>query len=143
MAIVNRDKDSSEQKESRTWHKTLVDTGGGTFPMFIVPYACEVEAVTAAAQTLSGTPSIELEAYSFSGGVTINSDIMAALAYPAYSTSGIFASASLGTAGSTQVQLAQGDLLVATCTGANSAGDHAVVNVVLRALQDIKSHQGE
>lgn len=144
MAIINRDKDVSEQKQS--YHETikLFNTTGGTFPILLVPYNAEVRAVQVAARALSGAPTVEVEAHRFvaGAGVTVNSSIMTALTMKAFGTSGIANSLSLGVAGSTQVQVAAGDLLVATCVGANTGADDVVVSVVLKCLQDIKSDFG-
>ena len=142
MAIVNRDLDASEQLATFNLALTLAATSGGTYVLASVPWPCEVKRVVVTAKSLSGTPSLEVEGYRFSGGVTINSAIMAAQLIPAFGTSGAFSSASLGVAGSTQVQLAASDSIVASVTGANSAADIVNVAVVVKKLQDIASSFG-
>lgn len=136
MGIVNRSMDASEQKETISVALSPVATSGGTYLLAAVPYQCEVTNIAVSANGLSNTPSMEVEAYKFSGGVTINSDLSTAIALPATATSGIFA-LTLGTAGSTQVQLDAGEMLVARVTGANGAAASATVNIVVRKLQDI------
>lgn len=143
MGVANRDLDPSEQKRDVSVRYDLISTSGGTFPLMVVPQQAEITAVSVTAEGISGTPSIEIEAYKFSGGVTINSDVMVAMAYNAFATSGVLSSASLGVAGSTQVQVDAGSVLVATATGTNAAADNVTIHLVLKSLQDIRSHHGE
>lgn len=145
MGITNRDKDVSEQKQEWIAHKDLVNVTGGTYILAIAPYACEVRAVSASAKALSGAPTIELERHTFvaGSGVTVTStSLMVALTIPAFGTSGQFESASLAAAGSSFVQLARGDALVASIIGANTGADHLCVTVVVKKLQDIVSQFG-
>lgn len=142
MAIVNRDLDPSQQKEVLTFNVKLAGVGGGTYVLGNLPFPCEISKIAVTAKSLSGAPSVEVEGYKWAGGVTINSAIMTALAVPAFGTSGVFVSASLGVAGSTQVQLAAQDQLVATITGANTAADDLCISVVVKKLQDIVSMYG-
>ena len=151
MAIVNRDKDPSEQLEvlSYTLFAPSAAAGsfslGATYQLGNLPFPCEIKKIEATANSLSGAPSIEVEIYKFvaGAGVTINSSVMAAMVVPAFGTSGIAISASLGVAGSTQVQAAAQDQLVAVITGANTAViGNLTVNVVVKRLQDIVSFYG-
>lgn len=151
MAIVNRDLDASEQLQvfSYTLFAPSAAAGsfslGATYQLGNIPFPCEIKKVECTANSLSGAPTIEVEAYRFvvGAGVTINSTVMAALAIPAFGTSGIAISASLGVAGSTQVQLAAQDQLVATIVGANTAViGNLTVNVVVKKLQDVVSSYG-
>lgn len=143
MAIVNRDLDASEQKKSFAACVATPSTTGGTHPILVVPFQSEVKAIYCAARAISGAPSVEIESYSFivGTGYTSNSVISTAKAVVASGTSGPVALV-LGTAGSTQVRVNAGDLLVATVTGANSSYSDLAVTVVLQALQDIKSDFG-
>lgn len=145
MAIVNRDLDASEQLQVLHFSINAPTLTGGTYLLGNLPFPCEIKKVEASAAALSGTPALEVEGYKFvaGAGVTINSSVMAALTVPAFGTSGIAISASLGVAGSTQVQLAAQDQLVATISGANSAVIGLLnVNVVVKKLQDIVSQYG-
>ena len=138
MAIVNRDLDNSQKKVEFNWQGTAA-TSGGTYQLALVPYQCEVEKIEIAGIGLSGSPSVEVEAYKFSGGITVNSDLSSALSVTAWGTSGA-QSLTLGTAGSTQVLLDANSKLVVRVTGANSAVNDLAVSVVARKLQDIVTH---
>jgi len=63
------------------------------------------------------------------------------LTVPAFGTSGV-ASASLAAGGSTLLNLSAGQVLVVTTSGANTASDDLLVEVVLEKLQDIVSFYG-
>lgn len=141
MAIVNRDYDNSEKREVLNFVVTPVTTSGGTFNLIPVPYQCEVEAIRLAASGLSGTPVFEIENYKFSGGVTINSAVSSATSVGLFGTSGLIA-LTLGTAGTTQVQLDANSMLVLTVTGANSAAAQLTGSIVVRKLQDIATYFG-
>lgn len=134
MAIINASLDVSEQKEVKEIRMDLLTTGA-TFAGVQVPWPCEVRDVYVTARRLSGAPTVELERYTFAGGLTINSGVMAAQIVPAFGTSGAFR-ASLAAQGSTLVQLASGDLLVLVGAGTNAAADDLCVSVVLQKLQD-------
>lgn len=138
MAIVNRDLDNSEKKVEFNWQGTAA-TSGGTYQLALVPYQCEVEKIVVAGIGLSGSPTVEVEAYKFAGGITINSDLSSALTVTAWGTSGS-QEMTLGTAGSTQVLLDADSKLVIRAAGANSAVADLCVSVVVRKLQDIVSH---
>lgn len=136
MAIVNRDLDTSQRRQVVSVKHMAATLTGGTYIIGFVPSACEVKAIRLSALGLSSVPVFEIEAYTFSGGVTINSAVSTATSVGLWSTSGLI-SLTLGTAGSTQVQLAAGTALVLTVTGANSAAAEVVGEIVVENLQDI------
>lgn len=136
MAIVNRDLDPSQRRQVISIKRMATTLTGGTYIVGFVPSACEVKAIRLAALGLSSVPVFEVEAYTFSGGVTINSAVSTGTSVGLWATSGMI-SLTLGTAGSTQVQLAAGTALVLTVTGANSAAAEVVGEIVVENLQDI------
>lgn len=141
MAIVNRDKDATEQKEFIPIALSAVTTTGGTYMICAVPFQCEVKAIRLAAAGLSTVPVFEVEAYRFSGGVTINSSICTATSVGLFGTSGLV-SLTLGTAGSTQVFVDANSVLVLTVSGANAAAAQVSGTVVVQKLQDLVTYFG-
>jgi hypothetical protein len=144
MAIVNREFDASEQKEViPIVTPGAVTLTGGTYVIALVPYACEVKKVVLNAYGLSNIPNFEVEAYNFvvGAGATINSAISTATSAGGFGLSGLV-TLTLGTAGSTQVQLQAGSALVLTVTGANSAASSVIGEIVVQKLQDIATYFG-
>lgn len=147
MALVNRDKDVTEQKEYGT---TIVTTSvaasaGSNFPVWIAPYPCVLKAVEIAANGISGSPNAAIDIYRFivgTGATTVLS-VGNTLAVKAMSLSGP-QGFSLAAAGSTLASLATGDVVILNqlFSGGNVAIDKACVSVVVQPTQDIKSHWG-
>lgn len=137
MAIVNRDKDASEQRDVVSYTRLLA--AAGSYPIWVAPYPFEIVKVAAAARAISGSVTARVDIKKFGGTDSISA--MVALAVPAYGTSGAFISASLSPAGSTLVQGAQGDALFVVVPAATGADD-LVLEVVVKKLQDIVSQFG-
>jgi hypothetical protein len=136
MAIVNRDKDTSEQREVIVYNRSVV--APGSFPIWTAPFNFEVIRVSASGRAISQAPTVRVDIKKFGGTDSIS--MMVALAYPAYGTSGAFTSASLAAAGSSHIQGAAGDQLWAVC--ANNGTDDLVLEVIVKKLQDIVTHFG-
>ena len=141
MAIVNRDKDATEQKEFINFTLNDVTTTGGTYVICPVPFQCEVKAIRLSAAGLSTVPVFEVEAYRFSGGVTINSAISTATSVGLFGTSGLV-SLTLGTAGSTQVFVDAGSAFVLTVSGTTAAAARVSGTIVVQKLQDLVTYFG-
>ena len=135
MAIVNRDKDSSEQQEV---HFARVYGGIGastTIGLFQAPHAGSVGVAQFAALTISATPSLRLAIRRFvvGEGQTI---------IPSGPAQAVIA---LGTSGpeayvfSATIQLEAGDHLCLEQTAAGSAWNSVECSFVFKSLQDIKS----
>lgn len=137
MAIVNRDKDASEQREQMCFPRVLAAVGTSQI-LWVAPFPFEVVKVAVTARALSGAPTMRLDIGRFGGTASVS--MMVALTVPVYGTSGAFVSGSLAAAGSSFIQGAAGDCLVMSIIGANTAADDLALSVVVKKLQDIVSH---
>jgi len=150
MPLINRDKDQSEQREVYAINLTSSVNGasagltqpgvitGVTYPLCTIPFPATLVAVEEAVWGLSGTPTHSLWIYRFAGGFT-SIQIGASLNPTAFGTSGALA-CSLYAAATYPLQT--GDQLALYALGTNAACAQAQVTVVVKALQDIKSHFG-
>lgn len=139
MALVNRDKDVSEQREVIHAQLGAVATGI-TLGCAIVPYSCELQAIRSSAIGLSGTPTAAFTIGRFiaGSGMTNITGGATTLTHTAVGTSGV-QSWSLAASGSSLVQLQSGDVLTLTSAGTNAAVANLAVSFVLKALTDIKN----
>lgn len=149
MALVNRDKDTTEQREVFTAVLTSTPSGisagidspglatGSTLRICTIPYPASLVAAQNAVWGLSGTPVHSLWIYRFAGGFT-SIAVGQTMAPTAFGTSGTLGFSLFGASWN----LLSGDQLVLYTQGANSAVAEATVTCVVRALQDIKSHFG-
>lgn len=142
MPISNRELDPSQRKESSFENFGAISTGV-TLVAWIAPFPCELVAVQATAQGLSGSPFYGLERAQFvsAAGLTVFVGLAPTLALTAHGTSGILGF-SLVAPGSTLLGFTTGDALLIHSGGANTAVTQLAVSVVVKALQDIKSHFG-
>lgn len=146
MAIVNRDKDPSDQKEVFSWSSnslgaTTVNTGA-TFHVGIVPFAGVIQSFRAVAQGLSAAPLANLQILRFAAGGTSIAAGISALVVPAFGISGVMGYSGLAASGSTLLQVFPGDILQVEMSGANTASRSLLVSVVIKKAQDIVSHFG-
>lgn len=147
MAIVNRDLDVSQQKTDycANFTATVGASAGANFHLWMAPFPCEVKSIEIAAGGISGAPVGQVDKVVFvvGAGLTQIPGIGSTLTVKAVGTSGPQAF-TMGTAGSTLMQLGVGDLLVYNqlFSGGNVEVTKATVSVVVKALQDIKSHWG-
>lgn len=143
MALVNRDKDVSEQQlEYQIAIQNI--TTGLTLIVGNVPYPCSVQDIRFEALGTSGSPTANFEVHRFivgTGATQITGLMQAAITLQALGTSGP-QRASLAVAGSTLLLLQANDVLVWKSGGANSAALSASATIVVKALQDIKSYFG-
>lgn len=149
MALVNRDKDSSEQIS--VWHRTIESTASGvsatimnpgvptgqTYVLMNVACPSQVSAASVAAYGLSGSPVVSLWVYRFAGGFT-SFAIGQTLTVTAFGTSGALGVSLFGASNLLQT----GDQLAVYTQVSNTAMTAVTVSVALKALQDIRSSFG-
>ena len=151
MALVNRDKDASEQRDVYQTSLEVTASGvsagianpgvltGNTFPLFTATRPGQLVAVAAACWGISGTPNHSLWLYRFAGGFA-SIQMGNSLAPLAFGTSGTV-SHSLMPA-SISYPLVAGDQVVLKADGANTAFAKVMMTCVVKALQDIKTDFG-
>lgn len=151
MPIVNRDLDSSQQRE--VYQALINGSASGisagiqnpgvatalTFPLCTISRPGSLVAAQVAAWGISGTPSHSLWVYRFAGGFT-SIQVGASIAPTAFGTSGSLGYSILPAA--TSFPLLAGDQLVLATVTANSAFAQVTMTMVVRALQDIKTDFG-
>jgi len=142
MAIVNRDVDPSQKKETISCNIKTMSTGV-THAVWCAPFNAEISFCQIAAQGLSGTPVGVLEILKFVAGAGLTSvtGLGNTITITALGTSGSIGM-SLAAAGSTLLQVAPGDTVVFRSGGTNAAVAEMNITLVVKALQDIKSHFG-
>lgn len=151
MPIVNRDLDSSQQRDV---YQALVNGAasgvsagiqnpgvptGLTFPLCTISRPSSLVAAQVAAWGISGTPNHNLWVYRFAGGFT-SIQVGASIAPTAFGTSGSLGYSILPAA--TSFPLIAGDQLVLNTTASNAAFAQVTMTLVTRALQDIKTDFG-
>lgn len=141
MAIINRAKDVSEQKDVfQARFQTVVN--GQTLLLGIAPYPCTIDSIRAVCNGISGAPSAAFYKTA-AAGITLEilgtSGVIASVG-----TSGVISSASfLAAAGSTVLNIASnGQLLMLTAGGTGAAAVEVLVEYVLKKTQDIVAHNG-
>jgi len=141
MALVNRDKDASEQKDSVNITLRTV-TNGVTIPVLVMPYPCTVQSVRAVCSGISGAPTIAFYK-SAAAGITLEAIGISALVVASLGTSGVLGFSGLAAAGSTLLDFASnGVLTLISGGGTGAAFDYAVVEVCLKKTQDIVAYNG-
>lgn len=143
MPLVNRDKDTPEQRDLLSYSTGAVATGV-TLNLFIAPYSAEVSIVEVAAVGLSGTPTGQLSISRFivgSGVTNLGTGGFSLVTITAFGTSGALL-VPQNASGSSLIQLARGDVLTYVSGGANSSVANLTVTLALKCLQDIKTHFG-
>lgn len=142
MALVNRDKDPSEQKMEFNWvGATQINTGFTTW-IAMVPYACVVQSARAVAVGVSAAMQVAFQAQRFAGGNTVIGLGISNLILQNFGTSGVQGYSGLAAAGSTLLNLQAGDLLMIQTSVAASAASNLMVEVVVKKTQDIVSYNG-
>lgn len=142
MAIVNRDLDVSQQREALPF--TYQNTATGlTLQAVIVPYASTLNAVGLAPVGLSGTPAVDLRVWRFivGTGVTTIAGGATTLTLTAVGTSGVNMMV-LAASGSSFLNLLAKDIITLTTSGSNAALAQLGGEVVITAIQDIRSTLG-
>lgn len=146
MALVNRDKDASEQKDvyqyvSNFVGSTTVSTGA-TGWIAMMPYPGVIQSARLGAQGLSGAMQVALQVLRFaSGGTTIAVSISNMVCF-ASGLSGVQGYSGLAATGSTLLNLQAGDILQFETSVANTAARVLLLEVVVKKSQDIVSYNG-
>lgn len=139
MAIVNRDLDPSQQQVVLGAQVSNTATGA-TYCLGIVPFPAQFMAAQQVAVGLSGAPnhSIWIQRFVVGAGVT-SINIGASLVSQVFGTSGAQAFTAPGSA---TFLLQAGDALLLATAAANTGAAQVNVTMVLKALQDIRTHFG-
>lgn len=143
MALVNRDKDASEQRYVFGYNSQVTVGVSGLIQLGIAPCASQLVAIASAAFGLSGSPILGVQVQRFivgSGLTTIPVNSSSLLTIVAFSTSGI-QTHSLSASGNSLVQLLRGDCVQLVSSTANTAAQYEV-ECVIQILQDVKSDYG-
>ncbi len=148
MALVNRDKDVSEQKDVLHWSSARIAGAttfntGSTIMMFSIPYPCSLVAVQGYAQGVSSAMQVGfLKQYFTAGGATTAAVSLSNMVLVNYGTSGAIGYSGLPAPGSTLSIFGTGDVLGLVTSVANGAVEQICLNFVLKKLQDIVSIDG-
>lgn len=144
MALVNRDKDPSEQKEVLPWASRGAVATGVTLFLGVVPYPCALQSLSAAAHGVSNAMQLafNVERFVVGAGITVIPIGISNLVLVNQSTSGILGFSGLVAQGSTLLSLQYGDVLSATTSVANGNALDITLEMVLKKSQDIVSYNG-
>ena len=147
MAVVNRTLDASEQRKiiSNSIASTSFLISGVTNHIGLVPWPGVIEAGQIAVEGVSGSPAYTLKVARFIAGTGFTVIVVGSSNAPVtFGTSGGMASGlSLPAAGSTLLNVLANDLLILqTLGGTGAAAEKLSVSVVIRPIQDIKTHFG-
>lgn len=150
MAIVNRDKDVSEQKEVISWaHNKGSSLGpintGQTLALHVMAFPGVLQSMRGAFFGVSGAPLLSLGVQRH-GGVGVGGTLVAAsisgMVVKEWSSLGVQGYSGLAATGSTLLLLQAGDVLLGTLSGANTAVDSLALQIVVKKTQDVVSHNG-
>lgn len=140
MAIVNRDLDNTEQRETLNGQIQAAVTGV-TYCVAQVAYPAQLISAWVSGRGLSGTPHLSMWLHRFTPGSGFTSIVMGStVALPSFGTSGGI-TFNVSAAGVTY-PLQTGDQLVIYTQAANTAADQISSSLVVEALQDIKTAYG-
>lgn len=143
MALVNRDKDASEQRVDL--HKALGAVAtGATRQLAVIPYPCTLQLVEAAATGVSNAMQIAFQVNRFVVGAGATAIVLGIsnLVLQNVGTSGPQGFSGLAAVGSTLLNLAAGDVLQAVSSVSNGNATDLVISCVLKRTQDIVSMYG-
>lgn len=145
MGNINRTDDVSQQQEIYSLNAfggfsstiAAINSGSTIYCGTIIPRQMQIQQAQATSFGVSGAPQLLLGCLRFSNGTSFV--IGTTMLVPAYGTSG-YLPYSLGTAGSTTLNLVKGDVLVMQQLGGASAATTGVMmSVVVKNLQDFKT----
>ena len=147
MGIINRTKDTTEQRRHFTYNAGAFATGV-TATVAHIPYPCVLEMGQIAAFGLSGAPNYALTLNRFIAGAGATAIVLAtgtSNVPSAFGTSGVAATGSSGINmlwGSTLMNLLPNDVVMVTSGVANTAVTGLAITLVVRPIQDIKVYFG-
>lgn len=140
MALVNRDKDVSEQKEVVSVALGSMATGVTRFA-YVAPFAFTLQSVRQAAAGVSNAMQLAFEKITGSGSSGIPIGI-SNIVLQNRSTSGIVGFSGLAAVGSTLLNFSAGDTIQVISSVANGNATDLTLQLVLKKTQDIVSHNG-
>jgi hypothetical protein len=153
MGILNRTLDTTEQRKVFEANYSAVATGV-TLNLGIVPFAGTIEEAQIAAWGLSGAPTYAFAINRFitgTGFTTIIFGVGTSNLTAEFGTSGAgaFGASTFGSSGvlmasygSTLLNVLPNDLLTVTTGAANTASKFLSLGIVLKPIQDVKTHFG-
>lgn len=152
MALVNRDKDVSEQKDYLSYSSNSGNAGGlgntalvtgMTRMISIVPYPCTIAGMAVAAQGVSTAMQVAFSRqYITSGGATVVGIGISNLVLVNYASIGMYGYSGLAAAGSTLLNCNAGDMILLTTSVANSACSDLLLSIIVKKTQEIVSYVG-
>ena len=136
--IVNRDLDGSEQQKIISVSARNTVTGTSQ-PLGLVAFPCQVIAAREAAYGVSGSPThrIDVTRFIVGTGITVITTLFNVTPVTAFGTSGAYG---MSLVGGGSLFLQAGDLLSLTPGGAGSAVIQTNIDIVVQAIQDIKTN---
>lgn len=143
MAIINRDKDPSEQRTDLHVALGAVATGA-TKSVFVAPYPCTLQSVRVAAQGVSNAMQLGfyIQRFIAGSGETAFAIGISNVVLVNVGTSGVQGFSGLAATGSTLLNLGAGDVLRVATTVSNGNATDLALNIVLKKLEDIVSMNG-
>ncbi len=143
MAIVNRDKDASEQRDVISASLGALATGV-TKQVAVLPYPCTLQSLRAAALGVSNAMQVAIQVNRFiagTGATAINLGI-SNLVLVNVGTSGVQGFSGLAAVGSTLLALQQNDVLQIVTSVANGNTTDLAIEFVVKKTQDIITLNG-
>ena len=140
MAILNRDKDPSEQKENVNVALGSMATGV-TRHAFVIPYPCNIELIRASAQGVSNAMQLAFELIRGAGSSGFPMGI-SNMVLQNRSTYGVVSYSGLAAPGSTLLAAAQGDVLQVISSVSNGNATDLSLSIILKKTQDYVSYWG-
>ena len=152
MAIVGRDLDVSERKDalfycSQVVGQSVIGLDGGNIgisavvSMFLVPYPCTIQSGVVFSLGNSASPQHTLTNFRWNGSAMATYAIsISAMVLTVAGTSGPQGLSGLPAAGSTLLNLQQGDLLAMVTSAANTATGRLVLELVVKKTQDLVAY---
>ncbi len=139
MPLVNRDCDSSQQRDVVNASITNTITGQ-TYNLCLVPYPATLLAAQQAVCGLSGAPNHSLWIQRFIVGTGLTSiNVGVSLVAATFGTSG---SQGFSVSAGVTYPLQANDVIMLSTAAANTAATSVAITLVIKALQDIKTHFG-
>ncbi len=151
MPIVNRDGDPSEKKEWINWVSSYGQSGlgVGTGSTYIIagpiPYPYIVQSVMAVSSGASGAPQLVMSLnrnINSTGNTAVLIGISNYVIPGGASLAAVTGWSGLAVPGSTLLLGSAGDYITISTAVANTACTQLMINVVLKKVQDIVSHNG-
>lgn len=143
MALTNRDKDASEQKDVIHWHSVGAVATGTTLYFGVVPAPALLQSVKVTAHGVSNAMQVALNVERFtSGGITVIPVGISNVVLQNMSVSGALGFSGLVAQGSSLLVLQEGDLLSGTTSVANSNALDLTLELVIKKTQDFVAYNG-